>query len=545
MSTQTPPIPTHRSHRHTRSAALPTPAAASQNPQNPHYLNLQSHGGNSQIGMSQSPQPTTPPRTPQKSEHGASIQYGSQLSGSESVSKPRSRGKNRSKNATASPGASKNDRSTPPLTGMQSGGMAATTTTTTTRTRPISTPSAAAYAGPTFHASPAPSALPIPSFYSKSVPDSPGIKTLQTKKEETPSSSVDSPTPPPAKVAAAQPQGKESPLDFFFKADREEKARARSASSFYGTASESGPFQPPSDSPQNKPDNLSTGSQSRTRSTHFSGGSTSALFAMELDGTNSPGKPYGPAFSTPYNERINAARSSATSLQSPSQKSQGQQQSTDRSEALKAYLFSTQNRSPPVTCSDDISNLMGSPADQAIPGNALRNTSSTYGGQRGAGPPSRSHHNSFPYMNDAASSRHSPRGGSRSSGLRQEVTPTTTPFQVPEQAPRPYPTPPSPSRPPRQDTQSVSRTSGGNSDTARSSSYTSASQPAIPSGSRSTEFKEMEDSLRRILKLEPAKDTNIQATGISRMPEAAASVPNYVGGRAPPMNGMHNGVMGS
>jgi hypothetical protein len=65
------------------------------------------------------------------------------------------------------------------------------------------------------------------------------------------------------------------------------------------------------------------------------------------------------------------------------------------------------------------------------------------------------------------------------------------------------------------------------------------------SGGRSNEFKEMEDSLRRILKLEPAKDTNVQATDIGRMPEATASVPNYVGGRAPPMDGMHNGVMGS
>jgi hypothetical protein len=539
MSTRTPPIPTHHSHRHTRSAALPTSAAASQNPQNPHYLNLQSHGSNSQLGMVQSSQPTTPPRTPQKSGHGMSTQYGSQLPEPDSVSKPRSKGKNRLKNAAASPAASKNDRSTPPLAGKQSGAMATTTGL-------ISTPSAAAYAGPTFHASPAPSALPIPSFYSKSVPDSPGIKGLQAQKDEASSSGVDSPTPPPAKIATTQPRREESPLDFFFKADREEKARARSASSIHGTLSESGPFPPPSDSPLNKHDNPSTGSQSRTRGTHFSGGSTSALFAMELDGANSPGKPYGPAFSTPYNERINAARSSLTSFQSPSQKSQVQPQSTDRSEALKAYLFSTQTRSPPVTRSDDFSNPISSPADQAIPGNASRNETSTYSAQRGVGPPARSHHSNFPYINDSTSSRHSPRGGSRSSGLRQEVTPTTTPFQVPEQASGPYPTPPSPSRPSRQESQSSSsHNPGDNSDTVRSTFYNSASQPVMPSGSRSTDFKEMEDSLRRILKLEPAKDTNVPDTGISRMPETAASVPNYVGGRAPPMNGMHNGVMGS
>jgi hypothetical protein len=55
----------------------------------------------------------------------------------------------------------------------------------------------------------------------------------------------------------------------------------------------------------------------------------------------------------------------------------------------------------------------------------------------------------------------------------------------------------------------------------------------------------MEDSLKRILKLEPAADTSVTAPGIGRMPEAAVSVPNYVGGRVPPMNGMHKGVMGS
>lgn len=67
----------------------------------------------------------------------------------------------------------------------------------------------------------------------------------------------------------------------------------------------------------------------------------------------------------------------------------------------------------------------------------------------------------------------------------------------------------------------------------------------MPSGGGSANFKEMEDSLRRILKLEPAKDANVQATGIARMPETVASVPNYVGGRASPMNGIHNGVMSS
>ena len=473
MSTQTPPLPPHRSHRHTRSAALPSPAAASQNPQNPHYLNLKSHGSNSELGMVQSPRPTTPPRTPQKAENGGSTQYGAQLPGSDSVSKSRSKGKNRLKNAAISPAASRNDRSTPPLKSTQSGGIA-------TSTKPISTPSATAYAGPTFHASPAPSTLPIPSYYSKSVPDSPGINALQSRKEETSSSGVDSPTPPRAKIAAAQPHREESPLDFFFKADREEKARARSASSSHGTASESGPFPLPSDSPQNLHDNLLTSNQGRARGTHFSGGSTSALFAMELDGTNSPGKPYGPAFSTPYNERINAARYSATQLQSPLQKSQEQAKSTERSEALKAYLFTTQTCNPLVTRSNGFPDAVGSPADQTTSDNSSRNITSAFGGQRGTVSASRPQSNSFPYRNDAATSRPSPRGGSRSSGLRQEFTSTTIPFQNLEHAAGPYSTPPSPSRPPKQDSQPISRNSSGNFASTYSTSFTELRSLSLP-----------------------------------------------------------------
>jgi hypothetical protein len=196
--------------------------------------------------------------------------------------------------------------------------------------------------------------------------------------------------------------------------------------------------------------------------------------------------------------------------------------------------------------SNDSSTALDSPTDQAIPSQASRNTTSNYGALSGIVPPSRPHQTSYPYINNSAASRHSPRGGSRSSGLRQEVTTTSTPFQVPEQIARPYPTPPSPSRPPKQEFQSsTSQNSGDNPDLERSTSYNSASQSVMISGGRSNEFKEMEDSLRRILKLEPAKDTNVQATDIGRMPEATASVPNYVGGRAPPMDGMHNGVMGS
>ena len=54
----------------------------------------------------------------------------------------------------------------------------------------------------------------------------------------------------------------------------------------------------------------------------------------------------------------------------------------------------------------------------------------------------------------------------------------------------------------------------------------------------------MEESLRKILKLDSPGISGV-AGQLGSVPAASVSVPNYVGGRAPPMSGMHNGVMGS
>jgi hypothetical protein len=62
------------------------------------------------------------------------------------------------------------------------------------------------------------------------------------------------------------------------------------------------------------------------------------------------------------------------------------------------------------------------------------------------------------------------------------------------------------------------------------------------SENKSSDLQGMEDSLRRILKLDSARSSGITGGSI---PAASASVPNYVGGRSPPMNGMHNDVIGS
>ena len=97
---------------------------------------------------------------------------------------------------------------------------------------PVASPArpASAYAGPTFHASPAPSSLPMPKFLSSrsTAPDghtnapshfSDGYESGSS------SSSADAVPSPSRAVMQLQPGRENSPLDFFFQADREERAR--------------------------------------------------------------------------------------------------------------------------------------------------------------------------------------------------------------------------------------------------------------------------------------------------------------------------------
>jgi hypothetical protein len=524
MSTQTPP----RGHRHSRSAAIPPASASSQHPQNPHHLNQQAHTRNSQSEMKtniagSTSQSTTPPRTPRRDNQPAS--QNSNTNAPETGSKQKSRNKNRPKNVNTSPTVMRNGRNTPPLTGARSAGIPFSA-------KPINTPSAAAYAGPTFHASPAPSALPIPSFYSKSVPDSPGVKGLKSVKESPMKKETPSPnnlfTPPPANNPF---QREESPLDFFFRADREEKARARSASSTQTAVTATGPFQPPMESPRSSQTPPALPTHSRPRQGHASKISANGMFAMELDGEPDVGTPYGPAFSTPYAERIHAARASSQPVQTPEQSFQDPQQSLDRSEALKAYLFSGH---PLLPASETNASGATSTTPQTSVSSRIHQHPPTHAsGLRTAGLPARPHYNNYMQEGSSLASRQS----GRSSGLRQEVTPTKTPTRTPDRN-GPY-------------SHSPKLFANTSPSAANAFNVTMASQSPSPgpisttnlsSESKTPDLQGMEDSLRRILKLDSARSSGIVG---GSLPAASSSVPNYVGGRPPPMNGMHNGVMGS
>jgi hypothetical protein len=84
----------------------------------------------------------------------------------------------------------------------------------TTPTKSVMDSPGKAYAGPGFHHSPAPSSLPVPKFFSKSVPArrTPGLQAMMEDSESTDGSQSPSPR-------------LDNPLEQLFKADREEKAR--------------------------------------------------------------------------------------------------------------------------------------------------------------------------------------------------------------------------------------------------------------------------------------------------------------------------------
>ncbi|KAL3425784.1 hypothetical protein PVAG01_02575 [Phlyctema vagabunda] len=487
-------------HRATRTAAIQPTLPSSEHTSN--HSNMPAYAQNNQA---EGIQPSTPPRTPRNNQFQTS-QSALPQSAAGSGTKQRTRNKNRPKNVMTSPAVNGNARNLPHVAGAQSAGIPISAKT-------MATPSTTAYAGPTFHASPAPSALPIPSFYSKSVPDSPGFKGLKTLRENSPGGVT---SPPMSNAAKAENpvDREESPLDLFFKADREEKARARSASSNLTSVVASGPFPPPAASP-NGVQTPSFASQNVARNRN----STSGVFAMELDGPGSPGTPYGPAFSTPYSERIKAARSTTTP--SRPRTNSHLQQSTDRSEALKAYLFG----GPPQSAV--------SPPDAGHPSPLSAPLPFSTGPQR-----SQFSNNSPTY--DAKAPSNNQRAAGRASGLRQEVTPSSTPTRTPDRNVN-YSTSPTPSR-------GTGHRNGAQSNNYMANkSHTNSPTPNSPFGTpsldRSADIQGMEDSLRKILKLDST--SNVASSSVANMPSAAASVPNYVGGRAPPMNGMHNGVMGS
>lgn len=210
------------------------------------------------------------------------------------------------------------------------------------RASPPKAISSAAFAGATFHASPAPADLPIPSFL-KSASDSPTVRQPRGFISQPSPPATDSELPTPYRPVSAH-QHRESPLDFMFRAHREEKARQE----FDGTPT--GPMSPPRHldaSLTPTASDLAHNRRTYNRQT-FNGNEI-----YELDGTG--GQPLGPPFSTPYQNRMPSARNNASNPPSafgnPLPTPVSNASSEDPTEALKRFLFTPQSAAPPAPSS--------------------------------------------------------------------------------------------------------------------------------------------------------------------------------------------------
>ncbi|KAJ9642874.1 hypothetical protein H2199_004395 [Coniosporium tulheliwenetii] len=210
--------------------------------------------------------------------------------------------------------------------------------------RPSATPARRPeYAGPTFHASPAPSALPIPKFFSKSVPTSSSQKDPQSQVESESDTSDKSQSPPSSDVAPARPEPpprEESPLDIFFKADREEKAKRLGSNGFFTPSARPAPMVFSSEPPRPSI-SIVPGRDQRHHSRHSSTHSGKGMFMMELDGSGTEADLNG-FLSKPYSSSRLPSSRSTTAPSSVPYTSTVSQDKEATAQALKDMLFSMQ-----------------------------------------------------------------------------------------------------------------------------------------------------------------------------------------------------------
>lgn len=423
-----------------------------------------------------------------------------------------SRIKNRPKNVIISPEMIKRPRNISPQFGSHSASISTSLT---------SAPTTPAYAGPTFHASPAPSTLPIPSFYSKSVPDVPKLKDFKPLKP-----GHNSTSPPMNK--STNPQSKQgSPLDLFFIADREQKQRDKNpgVSLRKQVASES--LSCPS-----KSSRYINGSSGNTndhpRPKTTSKTSENSMFLMELcEGNNS--NTYESPTSSSYSERISASTSKTKSDNTLSQLPSNQQL-LNNSEALKAYLFSGYLASAP------------SQNQHYTPVSPSPMQSKTYDSNRVSSLCNRD-------MKDANAQQ------SLDSPRYTNGKTSSTYFKPSKHKPDPH----------RKIT--LSRSTDLHFSSDKDHSYSSIEDEISRSRKKVTgtitpenrilgfqdgkgkkkekniEIQVMENNLRNILKLDPVGSSGVTGSRMGRAKVAAISVPNYADGNVKTMKGVTSGCM--
>ncbi|KAF2720587.1 hypothetical protein K431DRAFT_285697 [Polychaeton citri CBS 116435] len=184
-----------------------------------------------------------------------------------------------------------------------------------------------AYAGPTFQASPAPSSLPVPKFFSRSVPNAGSVGPLQERMAgEQTSEKESSPEPDVVAIDGLRSQTLRSPLDVFFKADKAEKEKRRATGALL--------------SPQ--PTSASMSQQQLSYQSDSASGRK--MFMQELDGpddSDETDEPHDSPFGNPYH-RVRMSPSAG-----PSTGSMEQVERDAYTNSLKQMLFNNGNSGRP------------------------------------------------------------------------------------------------------------------------------------------------------------------------------------------------------
>ncbi|KAJ5855690.1 uncharacterized protein N7529_009634 [Penicillium soppii] len=178
----------------------------------------------------------------------------------------------------------------------------------------------AAYAGPTFHASPAPSSLPMPKFLPKSAPDADLVPPLETDSDSADLSPSEQETTPSRRRSRISNVNQEpqptTALDFMFQAAKKAKERNSTSSTDVSRIR----------SPQTEP-----------VARHNSGG----MGTVDMD--NSRYSPIGPSFATSYQDRMAALRPSSV----PQSTEISDAERKAKTEQLKDLLLNPRPQKPP------------------------------------------------------------------------------------------------------------------------------------------------------------------------------------------------------
>ena len=343
------------------------------------------------------------------------------------------------------------------------------------------------YAGPTFHASPAPSALPMPSFFSNSVPESDLEPTLELDDDSTETDPDVETTPSKPKSRAPINERQSTPLDFLFKAAVEAKN--------------------PNMQRGSEPDAKTRSPQTDSKVQRHQKGMTDGMFPFEMENHDThPG--IGPSFAPSYKDRMDALRSSSSPSQAPTDLDEEQRKA--KTDALKNLLLNPRPQRPPASTHmtyDQASTRQRPSAGPNVPHFAtpLRTTSgppasTSYGvrheqKQPMAGNGIRSH---SPYKQ---TNGHQP--PPQQSGLRQELSSPRAGNMASQgrtSSPLAY----------NQSNPAVQRVQQMNG-TPTSQPFSPHSMPARQSP-QSVDTKKMEDDLRKVLKLDGMSSSGVQSS---------------------------------